>query len=134
MQNLSQSQLLLLQVCISLLLVDALWDLRYFGELVSYVTSYIEPTETKNKLGLKIRNLFKNCNRAMAQELELSGNPFVLLFQNYTDDYFKLLGDKKCTIQINIISRFVNVCIGRPQSLFCFWLKQSLQNKQKILR
>ena len=77
MQNLSQSQLLLLQVCISLLLVDALWDLRYFGELVSYVTSYVEPTETKNKLGLKIRNLFKNCNCAAVQELELSGNLFV---------------------------------------------------------
>ena len=30
----------------------------------------------------------------------------------------------------------MNVYIGRPQSLFCFWLKQCLQNKKikKILR
>ena len=56
------------------------------------MTSYAETTETKNKLGLKIRNLFKNCNCATAQELEFSGNLLVLLFKNYADDYFKLLG------------------------------------------
>ena len=49
----------------------------FLMEVVSYVTAYAEPTETENKLGLKIRNLFKNCNCATAQELELSGNLFV---------------------------------------------------------
>ena len=35
-------------------------------------SSDAEPTEAKNKLGYKIRTLFKNCNCATGQEL--SGN------------------------------------------------------------
>ena len=81
--------------------------MSYFGELLSHLTSYAEPsdaepsdaessdaepsdaessdaepsdaessdaepTEAKNKLGYKIRTLFKNCNCAAGQEL--SGN------------------------------------------------------------
>ena len=62
--------------------VSPLWGLSYFGELLSHLTSYAEPsdaepsdaepTEAKNKLGYKIRTLFKNCNCAAGQEL--SGN------------------------------------------------------------
>ena len=69
--------------------------LSYFGELLSHLTSYAEPTEAKNKLGYKIRTLFKNCNCATGQEL--NGNHLFPFFSNQnfnkTHDFFRLLGE-----------------------------------------